>query len=646
MASDRRPSRRRPNAIVSSAAIITAAKLERLPKPATWQEEAWAFYDSVGEVRQATGWLANAMSRCRLVAARKGHGGDEPAPIIVPEEGETAAGEGEELVEPTGAERLAAELVERLAGGTEGQAQLLSDFAVPLSVPGVAWLVGEPSGPPPDQAEAAARLRPDGRPPTDGPEAWQVFSEDVMGKTPGPVGDEAEPRLTVRMGEGRDDVRVLSADALAVRVWRGHKRWHYRPDSPMRAVLGPLRRLALFADHLEANGVSRLAGAGVLVLPEEMTFASSEKNKDAADPFIADLIDTMTTAIRDRDNASAVVPLVVRVKGELIEKIRHLTFATPFQAEVDAYIDKELRRFATGMDLPAEIVLGLGEANHWTAWQIEESGLKLHVEPMLEAVCSALTSGFLRPALAAAGISAEDAGDLIVWFDTSELTVRPDRSGDAKDAYDRKAIGARSYRREIGMSDDDAPDEEELKRAILLEVIQGAPTLAPLLLRELGIEVDLPDTLPTGAPASGPAEGDDEATGPPDTQGDPPPPPGADAALETALLAAADQMVYRALERAGARLGNATRSAGIRYTGPNHLAHTTLPEEVRASCLADGGLLDGAWDRVPELATRYRVEPEALRQALDDYTRGLLASGWPHEYDALGRALGAGSVGS
>lgn len=642
MASDRRPSRRRPNAIVSSAEIITARKLDRVPKPAAWENEAWAFYDSTGEVRQATGWLANAMSRCRLVAARKGRGGDEPAAITIPEEGDTDA------EQPTKAEQLAAELVERLAGGTEGQAQLLSDFAVPLSVPGVAYLVGEPQGPTPDQAEAAARLRPDGRPPTDGPEAWQVFSADVIGKTPGPHAEgETEPRLTIKTGEGRDDVRVLAADALAVRVWRPHKRWHWQPDSPMRAVLGPLRRLALFADHLEASGVSRLAGAGVLVLPEEMTFAASERNKDAADPFIADLIDTMTTAIGDRDNASAVVPLVVRVKGDLIEKIRHITFATPFQAEVDAYIDKELRRFATGMDLPAEIVLGLGDSNHWTAWQIEESGLKLHVEPMLEAVCSALTTGFLRPALEAASVTAEDAADLIVWFDTSELTVRPDRSGDFTEAHRDDVVSARARRREIGASEDDAPDEEELKRSVLLKVIQGAPTLAPMLLKELGIEVDLPDTLPVGGsgePAEE-AEGEGGEAGTPDTQGEPPPPPGEDAALEAALLAAADQLVYRALERAGARLGNAYRSSGIRYTGPHHLAHTALPEDVRASCLADGGLLDGAWDRIPELASRCRVEPEALRAALDGYTRGLIASGWPHEYDGLRSALGA-AVGS
>lgn len=640
---DRRASGRRPNQLVSSAAIVTARSLDRVPKPEAWQEDAWAFYDAVGEVRQATGWLANAMSRCRLVAARKGRGGDEPAPIVVPEEGATAA-DGQSLERPSRAEELAADLVERLAGGTEGQAQLLADFAVPLSVPGVAWLIGEPSGVDPTQAEAAARLRPDGRAPADGPEAWQVFSEEEVGKTPAPVGEETEPRLTVRTGEGRDDVRVLSADALAVRVWRPHRRWHYKADSPMRAVLGPLRRLALFADHLEASGVSRLAGAGLVILPEEMVFASSEKNRDAADPFIADLIDVMTTAIRDRDNAAAVVPLVIRVKGDLIEKIKHLTFATPFSAEVDVYIDKELRRFATGMDLPAEIVLGLGEANHWTAWQIEESGLKLHVEPMLEAVCSALTTGFLRPALAAEGISADEAADLVVWFDTSELTVRPDRSGDFKDAYRDSVVGARAYRREIGAGEDDAPDEEELKRSVLLKVIEGAPTLAPVLLKELGIEVDLPDVLPAGSGAA-PEDVDEEgASGPPDTQGEPPPPPGEDAAVEAALLAAGDQLVYRALERAGARLGNATRSAGIRYTGPHHLAHTALPEDVRATCLADGGLLDGAWDRVPELASRYRVEPEALRQALDDYTRGLLASGWPHEFDGLRRALG-GAVG-
>lgn len=651
----RRLPQRQPNAVVASAEIIDLKRIDRLPAPEMWAEEAWQFYDDVGEVRFATNWLGNAMSRCRIMAARRGRGGDEPDPILVPDEEAQADDEFDPAtMMPTPAEITAAETVERLAGGTSGQAQMLADFTVPLSVPGVAYLVGEtlPAGPVDD--ENGPTLRPaDLRPttpsaaPTDPPEAWQVFSADEMGVVDVPGEGGSERRYTVRTGDGRDDVRTLSPDAIAVRVWRPHKRWHYKPDSPMRACLKALRQVDLMTQRIEADGVSRLAGAGVWFLPSEMTYVASDKNKNKTNPFMYDLLDSMIEPIRDRDKASAVVPLVVQVPGEMIPNLAnsHVKFSTPFDEKVLALLESGLRRFAAGIDLPAEIVMGLADSNHWTAWQIEESALKLHVEPMLEAICAALTIGFLQPALRAAGI---DDPDLIVWYDTSELTVRPDMSEPAREALDRMAISLAAYRRLSGLSEDDAPSDEELKRMILLSVIEGAPTLAPVILKALGIEVDFPtDVKPLDAPegdggdAPPEGEGGNEAT--PPTQGDPPPPPEDEAASTAALLAAADGIVVRALERAGNRLTNAARSAGVQASVNGNAAavHVFMPEEVRMPALAEGGLLDGAWDRVPEVASRYGVEPLVLRDTLDHYTRGLIAAGFPHEWDRLREMLGA-----
>src|SRR5262249_24118527 len=82
--------------------------------PTEQQREAWTYYKAVGECYYGVGvWLANAVSRCRLVLAERMMGSDEPEVIT------------------TGP--LAAE-VARMGGGAAGQSTMLKRMAVQLSV--------------------------------------------------------------------------------------------------------------------------------------------------------------------------------------------------------------------------------------------------------------------------------------------------------------------------------------------------------------------------------------------------------------------------------------------------------------------------------------------------------------------------------
>lgn len=608
-----------PNSIVASATLLNDAKQGRILPPEGWMNEAWHYYDAVPEVRFATNYLQNAGSRIRLMAARIGQSGDEPEPID---------------------SGPAFDAMEQLAGGTTGQSEMMGDFFVHLSVPGICYLAGEPSG---SEVES------------DPFNTWQVLSADELTKEQG--------RYRVAMGPANRDFRHLAPDALVCKVWRSHKRWHFRPDSPMRACLTVLRELELLGMHVDATAVSRLAGAGILVVPTEITFPVSEKNRDAADPFVAELMDAMLTPIRDRDAASAVVPFVIRVPGEWVDKITHLTFASPLDEKAMSLREEAITRFASGVDLPAEVVKGLANSNHWTAWQIEESAVKLHIEPMAEAACAGLTKGYLHPALKAA--SAFDQ-DIIVWYDTTELKVRPDRSQDAKDVFAADAIGAAALRRETGFDESDAPSDDETQRKVLLEILDKVPTLAPIILPLLGINLTWPaeeplpgprgtsSGMPVAAPGAPVAPGTEPTApvapavpgGPPDTQNAPPPPPGSNAALaaggalahEDALLAACDGLVVRALERAGSRLRSVARSEGMVLAGPADTLHLVAALDLRTAHLDD--MLEGAWERVPVLAERYAVEPHALASSLDDYVRSLIAGGWPHEWQRLVDVLG------
>lgn len=89
-----------------------------------WQEEAWRFFDSVPEVRFAATWIGNAMSGARLFAGRRAEDG---------------------TIEPAPDGHIAAELVARIAGGPDGQSQLLGAFGPHLVAPGEGWIVIRPT---------------------------------------------------------------------------------------------------------------------------------------------------------------------------------------------------------------------------------------------------------------------------------------------------------------------------------------------------------------------------------------------------------------------------------------------------------------------------------------------------------------------
>jgi len=63
------------NALAASASIVFPDRRTK-PRYDRWQDDAWAFYDSVGEFEFGVSWLANALSRVRLIPA--GLGGDPP----------------------------------------------------------------------------------------------------------------------------------------------------------------------------------------------------------------------------------------------------------------------------------------------------------------------------------------------------------------------------------------------------------------------------------------------------------------------------------------------------------------------------------------------------------------------------------------
>lgn len=616
MSDRRRPRRPKYNSLVAAAELMVApnrALSGQVTKTEAWQADAWRYYDTVGELRFGVSWIANAMSRVNLVAAAPPSGsGDEPTIISQEEEGFTPA------------QYRAAEIVETISGGSAGQGQMLAAFGIHLSVTGIGWLVAEP-----DMADPEA----------DAFETWHVYSSDE-----------------IRMGTDGIEIAVASRvwrpvhpNAIVIKVWRPHPRRSWEPDAPTHGVLNVLREIDLLQKHIQASAQSRLAGAGLLAIPSEAVFPpgqgpqtsvedidpEDQNTRPPDDTFVETLIDAMTTPIADRGSAAAVVPLVVKIPGEYVDKVKHISFSTPFDSNVLSLMESAITRLSLGMDIPPEILTGKGATNHWSAWQVQEESIVLHIEPLSETICHALTIGYLKAALEAEGYDPDEA---MVWYDTSDLRTRPDRSKGAIEAYDRNELSSAALLRELGLSADDLPSEEEKRERILLNILRGAPSLAPIYLEWLGYippavaedviavdageEVNVEDT-PPEAPAT---------QGPPDTQPE---------SVSAALVAACDIVVRRALEKAGTRLKSAAGknvkggAAAIPCDNPLTL-HTKLP----ASQYSDPThLLQGAWTFVPEIANRYGFDSVLLAMSLQEYTLDLLDRGIEHDYERLERIL-------
>ena len=308
-----------------------------------------------------------------------------------------------------------------------------------------------------------------------------------------------------------------------------------------------MRELELVNRKIQAEYLSRLASAGLIGIPDEITFPVREEFADAPNPLVAEFIEVAATAIEKPGTASSVIPIPITGPAEAIDAIKHIDFTLKIDEKIIEKRDSAIKRLATKLDMPAEILLGMGDVNHWGAWQLEEGALKTHIAPVAELICDSLTRGYLQPRLAASG---EDPADWVVWYDMSELALRPDRSANATEAYDRLELSGEAFRRELGFDEDDKPEGDDLKEQGLKIIVKTLPSGASAALGQLLGETldpivpvspqdpgtadavqhgDIPEPAAkapvAGPPGSAPPSGAEKepATGPPATKGGAPP---------------------------------------------------------------------------------------------------------------------------
>lgn len=586
-----------PNAIVASAARVMAGRRKNMPKGGAlaWQAEAWDFLDSVGELEFYRELIANALSRCTLKVVEDTFDTDGK-PIT------------RDAVDP---EALAA--LDALFGGDSGQGEMLGSMGGLIAVPGEAWLCGLLD--PPTHADA--------------PDMWRVLARDEV--------SEMGTKWQIDRGDGEPEVYGPDEVYMA-RIWEPHPRKWVHANSSVRSALPILRELVGLSKRQAAVIDSRLAGAGILAVPTEITFASPStpdedtgEDDEQQDPFMAALIEAMTTALEDQGDASSVVPLVIKAPAEHLDKIKHITLASPLDEKAIELRKELLGRLSNSLNIPAEMLNGMGDVNHWGQWFTEESSIKMHIEPVLGTIARGLTTRYLWPVLQ--GPDAEtfdpDLRRFRIVGETANLRQRPNRSAEAQAAHKDLIITDAAWAREVGFEPEDllVPGSEEFVRRVLQNVAGGVTTadLTAAALAALGVSI-VPkasevegSTAPEGtalpAPEAPPAL---DARTPPET---PVAAGGQQAEQAVALLAVSEVLVDRAVERGWNKAGKRGRT---RQPVPG--------EDLDAA-------LTGAWAAVPRAAALCGVDPHALQSTLDGYARTLLASGAEHDPRTLATRL-------
>lgn len=519
------PARRR---ALTSAAYQVRPGTPIQPRYELWQDEAWSYWQELGEVYYGVRWLSEMLSRIRLVAAEVPDApGDEPT-----------------LYEGGGTPQ---DLLERFAGGMGGQSEILRRLTVQLSVPGEGWLVGEPDT---DQTgtgdrwsvRSADEIRQAKRSPRRGVEGNVVNLPRRGGSALARLGGNGRDYGIEVVDEtmppgGQQRWRTLADDALVNRIWNPHDRRYREADSPVRHALSTARRLQLANRYIQAQFLSRLASAGVFVLPDDIDFPVREEFEGQPDAVIREFLAIAEEAIQTPGSAAALVPILMQLPPDTIDRIKFVDFTTTFDQKVLEKREGAVRELASIMDVPAEILTGMGDTNHWTAWQLEEGGIKVHIAPRMETICHAFTDGWYRPMLKAAG---EDPAKYLIWYDPSEIVVRPDKSEKALVLYDRGEADGPALRRESGMDEGDKPEGDDLKEWALKQLVlgKGGEALVPVAYKELtGEELEVPAPAAPAVPGRTPGEptpddGGEEEGGDvnerrtePGTQSEPPPPP-------------------------------------------------------------------------------------------------------------------------
>lgn len=571
---DPAPPEQRSRAIVASAVPLSGPEGKQAWANSTsdvqWQKQAWYFYDAVGELRFAFNWLAEALSRAVLFAAETD-----------PETGQITG-----PTEDARAQRAA----QQVLGGPENLPRLLSLIALQWQVSGETYILILP------QRRGA-------------PDRWEAVTRNCL-RERGGTWSFKDPLTGVwtKLNEAGGD--------RMIRVWRPHPDEQTHADCAMRAAIPICAEIEKASQNIASRLDSRLAGNGLFFIPQEIDFPTAEGEPADAQSFMKMMYEAMRASLSNPGDASAQVPIVAQVPADVISALAngHVDLSSELDAAVPGLREGAITRLGRTLDMSREIALGqVADANHWTAWQIEETTYKVHLQPFLLKLGMTLTTQYFRQVLDAMGEPSPER--FVLNWNVSDVVSRPDDREDLRWLWEQNLVSADYVLSELGVPDDARPSDEEQRRQLARLLVTGAPSLLenPSVAAELGFEAGAPQNAPVALP-----------------DGAPEPPPRAlphrtpEPEPDAALLAAAELVAFDALSRAGARL--LTREHRAAHL---HAERWTLHVHIPTAGKVDS-LMEGSFQFTDRVAAAHGLSPAGLDGALRDYVRDRLTSRQPH----------------
>lgn len=606
-----------PSALVAASAPVSTVndvfKTTFGGRRDNWQDEAWELFDLVGELGSYVRWRARSCSRVKLVASEVDPATGQPTGTIT-----DGNAEG----------RKFAAIVHSIAGGPLGQAEFIEQAVTILSVPGEFYV--------------AILITGEG-------ERWLALSKQQVKasqKTPNgitivlPEGGEHEYTPRNPDGSGRDGM---------FRVWNPHPKMPTQATSPVQANLSPLREIARTTAKMENADHSRMRNNGLLVIPLEASLPSTEaptaadkpgggtdtSGQEQRSPGVAQTLQKM---IMDANEASfknplspaAEIPTVIGAPAEHVDKIKHVTFGKDVADIEIKKRDSAMLRFARGIDMEPDQLLGLGDTNHWNGHLLADQDVNLHVSPVMKTLCQAFWRNVIRPMLVKLGI---DPSKYVLTIDTSDLTTDPDKSDDVEAAYEAGAISIPAYLKGRGIDPDSAQDLTTRDGVLAFATMAVTkdptllPTYAPLfggLLAEVKFQQPALPGAPNGDHGDPPVEVPVDGS-PPATEGQAPRKP------VTASVAAGgedivtDSYLTRALELAGKRRVKTydhDQRARL-HNRPAYEWHQSLPAVADTEV---GRLIAGYDSGLDDLAAKHGFSADHVRSQVVSQARRRLTS--------------------
>jgi hypothetical protein len=419
---------RKPRIVIASAAKVDPSSSDyRQRRNLTWQQQAFVFVKLIPELNYASRFYAKMLSRLRIFPALR-KVGDEVEPI------------------KTGPP---VDLLNRIQDPGGGRSQMLFAYGRLMFIAGDGFLFGR-------ELNTAN-------------EHWSFINRNEVIVQDGEI-------IWRRYLSGMDPIVYGPDQAVLYRMWTPDPERSGESESPMRAALQISEELDLLTKAVRATAVSRMLN-GMLKVPAELSFGSDVPGLDddpEEDQFLADIIDHITGVIENAGTAEAASPFVASGANEFLQ---NLTWVSVHDRQTD-YMERDLRkeaidRLAMGLDLPPEVLKGFAQANHWGTRQIQIDTWRSHGAILAQQFCADLCEAYLRPALRDENF--EQADEVVISFDDSNVIITHDRSDDADKAFDRGQVNSEGYRQMKSIPDAFAPSEEDER--VFLAVKLRNPTL-------------------------------------------------------------------------------------------------------------------------------------------------------------------------